>query len=351
MECRVAVPVVSLEGVPVLDGQECRNYSPPMKPSQHFLFILCVALPAFWDCPANGEKISGVTRYVRFAHDDIVSYGILENDKIQEIKGDLFGKWEKTDKTHDLDEVKLLVPSRPTQVIAMAGNYKSHLDTEKGGITTIVTTITEITTDAKGGTTISKQETATETRVSGEVPEKFRFPQPFFKSPSCLLADGGNIVIPPDAGVVHFEAEMVIVIAKKARNISKEHALDFVLGVTCGNDISAREWQKNDVQWWRAKGSDTFGPCGPCITSGLDYDNLQMKLRLNGKMMQDENTSYLINDVRTMVSVISRHVTLNPGDLIFTGTPGTTSGIEPGDTVEVEIEGVGVLRNNVVAGK
>ena len=167
----------------------------------------------------------------------------------------------------------------------------------------------------------------------------------------ALLPEGGNIVIPQDAGVVHFEAEMVIVISKKARNVSKAKALDFVLGVTCGNDISAREWQKNDVQWWRAKGSDTFGPCGPCIASGLDYDNLQMKLRLNGKVMQDENTSYLINDVRTTVSFISRHVTLNPGDLIFPGTPGTTSGIEPGDTVEVEIEGVGVLRNNVVAGK
>ena len=136
---------------------------------------------------------------------------------------------------------------------------------------------------------------------------------------------------------------------KPKGNISKEHALDFVLGVTCGNDISAREWQKNDVQWWRAKGSDTFGPCGPCITSGLDYDNLQMKLRLNGKVMQNENTRYFINDVRTMVSFISHHVALNPGDLIFTGTPGTTSKINPGDTVEVKIEGVGVLRNKVVA--
>ena len=322
-----------------------------MRSHHHFSLILCTALLASWNSPANGEKISDITRYVRFAHDDIVSYGILESDKIQEIKGDLFGKWEKTDKTHDLGEVKLLVPSRPTQVIAMAGNYKSHLGGEKGGVTTIVTTTTEITTDAKGGSTISKQETETETRVSGEVPEKFRFPQPFFKSPSCLLPDGENIVIPPDAGAVHFEAEMVIVIAKRARSVSKEQALDFVLGVTCGNDISAREWQKNDVQWWRAKGSDTFGPCGPCITSGLDYDNLQMKLRLNGKVMQDENTGYMINDVRTMVSVISRHVTLNPGDLIFTGTPGATSGIEPGDTVEVEIEGVGILRNRVIAGE
>ena len=345
------MPVVSPGDLPVLDAKECRSYSLPMRSHHHFSFILCVALLASWNSPSNGEKIPGVTRYVRFAHDEIVSYGILENDKVREINGDLFGKWDKTDKIHDLDEVKLLVPSRPTQIIAMAGNYKSHLGGEKGVTTTIVTTLTEITTNTKGNTTISEQEIATETRVSGEVPEKFRFPQPFFKSPSCLLPEGGNIVIPQDAGVVHFEAEMVIVISKKARNVSKVKALDFVLGVTCGNDISAREWQKNDVQWWRAKGSDTFGPCGPCIASGLDYDNLQMKLRLNGKVMQDENTSYLINDVRTTVSFISRHVTLNPGDLIFTGTPGTTSGIEPGDTVEVEIEGVGVLRNNVVAGK
>ena len=141
------MPVVSPGDLPVLDAQECRSYSLPMRSHHHFSFILCVALLASWNSPSNGEKIPGVTRYVRFAHDEIVSYGILENDKVREINGDLFGKWDKTDKTYDLDEVKLLVPSRPTQIIAMAGNYKSHLGGEKGVTTTIVTTLTEITTN------------------------------------------------------------------------------------------------------------------------------------------------------------------------------------------------------------
>ena len=122
-----------------------------------------------------------------------------------------------------------------------------------------------------------------------------------------------------------------------------------MLGVTCGNDVSARVWQKGDVQWWRAKGSDTFGPCGPYIVSGINYDDLLLELRLNGEVKQKERTSRMIHDVATQVSEISRHVTLHPGDLIFTGTPGETAAIKPGDVVEVELEGVGVLRNEVVA--
>jgi 2-keto-4-pentenoate hydratase/2-oxohepta-3-ene-1,7-dioic acid hydratase in catechol pathway len=155
-------------------------------------------------------------------------------------------------------------------------------------------------------------------------------------------------VLPRDVGVVHYEAEMVVVIGKTARNVPREDALDYVFGVTCGNDVSAREWQKGDVQWWRAKGSDTFGPCGPAIVCGLDYDNLMMELRLNGEVRQKESTKQLIHDVAGTLSFISRYVTLHPGDLIFTGTPGQTDEIKAGDVVEVEIEGVGVLRNKVV---
>jgi len=127
--------------------------------------------------------------------------------------------------------------------------------------------------------------------------------------------------------------------------------LDYVLGVTCGNDVSGRVWQKEDVQWWRAKGADTFGPCGPYLVSGLKYDDLLLQLRLNGKTLQKERTSLLIHDCSSIVSAISQHVTLYPGDLIFTGTPGETAAIKPGDVCEVELEGVGVLRNPVVAEK
>jgi 2-keto-4-pentenoate hydratase/2-oxohepta-3-ene-1,7-dioic acid hydratase in catechol pathway len=142
---------------------------------------------------------------------------------------------------------------------------------------------------------------------------------------------------------------MVLVIGKRAKNVPKEKALDFVFGVTCGNDISARDWQKGDVQWWRAKGCDTFGPCGPFIVSGIDYDDLLVTLRHNGEIKQQQGTRDLIHNVAAMVSFISRYVTLMPGDLIYTGTPGTTGPIKPGDVCEVEVEGVGVLKNKVVA--
>jgi 2-keto-4-pentenoate hydratase/2-oxohepta-3-ene-1,7-dioic acid hydratase in catechol pathway len=135
--------------------------------------------------------------------------------------------------------------------------------------------------------------------------------------------------------------------------VSTENALDYVFGVTAGNDVSERIWQndeeKRDIQWWRAKGTDTFGPVGPYIVSGIDYSNLKLRLRLNGEVKQEESTSQLTHDIPSIVSFISRYVTLHPGDLIFTGTPGATSAIAPGDTVEVELEGVGMLRNPVVA--
>jgi 2-keto-4-pentenoate hydratase/2-oxohepta-3-ene-1,7-dioic acid hydratase in catechol pathway len=142
---------------------------------------------------------------------------------------------------------------------------------------------------------------------------------------------------------------MVIVIGKTARKVPREKAHEYIFGVTIGNDVSAREWQKADVQWWRAKGSDTFGPVGPYIVTGLNYDDLRLQLRQNGETKQDERTSKLIHDCAALVAGISQVCTLSPGDLIFTGTSGTTSPIAPGDVIEVELEGVGVLRNSVVA--
>lgn len=251
------------------------------------------------------------TKYARFAYKDKVYYGIVEGDQVRVIDGDLFGTWKPSEARLPLDSVTLLVPSKPRQVLALAGNYRSHL--------------------------------------GEEVPEKFKIPQPFYKSISSLAPHGADVVIPPGTETVHYEAELVIVIGKQAENVSPDKALDYVLGVTCGNDISARDWQKNDVQWWRAKGSATFGPCGPVILSGVDYDNLKMVLRLNGEVKQETNTSEMIHNVANTVSFISRHLTLYPGDLIFTGTPGETSDIKPGDVMEVEIEGVGILRNGVKA--
>lgn len=274
------------------------------------VFSLVMGLNVLFLTTGMGQE--KVTRYLRFRAGKTVAYGILDGDVVHQLKGNLFGKWERTEKTYPLKEVRILVPSpRPTKVIALAGNYKDHLgDTE---------------------------------------PPKT--PEPFFKLPSCLLRHGGRIIQPKDHAPVHYEAELVVVIGKRARNVAPEQALDFVLGITCGNDISARDWQKNDVQWWRAKGSDTFGPVGPYIVSGLDYNNLAMELRVNGEVRQKTNTKNQIHDLATTISFISKRITLRPGDLIFTGTPGKTQGMEIGDSVEVEIEGVGILKNKLVAEK
>ncbi len=263
---------------------------------------------------AQAEK----TQYVRFQKGDTAAYGLVEGDRVRQLAGDLFASPTKTDTTFAMSEIKLLPVTKPSQVLALAGNYKSHLP-------------------------------------GAEIPPKFKIVQPFYKSPSCLVAHGENIVIPADAKDVHFEAELVIVIGKKASKVAEADALQYVFGITAGNDVSERIWQNDeatkDVQWWRAKGADTFGPVGPVITTGIDYGKLRIQMRVNGETKQDDNTSALIHSIPKTVSYISQYVTLQPGDLIFTGTPGKTSAIKPGDVCEVELEGVGVLRNPVVLGK
>jgi 2-keto-4-pentenoate hydratase/2-oxohepta-3-ene-1,7-dioic acid hydratase in catechol pathway len=205
--------------------------------------------------------------------------------------------------------VKLLVPTVPHKVLALAGSYRSHL----------------------GATPVSP---------NIEV---------FYKLPSCLIAHGEDVVIPKGTNDVHFEAELVLVIGQRGKDIPVDKAKDYILGVTCGNDISARDWQKADRQWWRAKASDTFGPVGPWIVTGLNYDDLEVQMRVNGEVKQKERTSALIHNCSEIVSFLSRYVTLEPGDLIYTGTSGQTSAVKPGDVLEVEIEGIGVLRNRVAA--
>ena len=280
------------------------------------LVVFTLACVAVIFCLGDASATDDVVKFARFKVNDKVTFGIVEGDNVREIDGSIFRDWKKTDTVHALADVTLLVPTRPQHVFAMAGNYKSHL-------------------------------------ADAEIPPKFRIPQPFFKSPSSLVRHEGRIVIPKNAtDAVHYEAEMVVVIGRRAKDVSKEKALDYVLGVTCGNDVSERYWQNDadnkDVQWWRAKASDTFGPCGPFIVSGLDYDDLLLTLRLNGEVRQEERTSQMIHDVAAQVSHISQHITLLPGDLIFTGTSGKTSELKPRDVVEVELEGVGVLRNRVV---
>ena len=252
---------------------------------------------------------SETTKYVRYTHEGQESYGILEGDTVRELVGDIFSAPTPSGKTIKLSEVHLLAPCKPTKVIAVGLNYRSHIGNRP-------------------------------------VPE---YPGLFAKYPSSIIGQDENIVIPSDATDLHYEGELVVVIGKKAKNISVSKAPNYIFGVTAGNDVSERKWQQADLQWLRAKASDTFGPVGPAIVTGLNYNDLLLQTRLNGEIRQSERTKDLVYDVEAIVSYISHYVTLFPGDLIFTGTPGTTKAMKPNDIVEIELEGVGILRNKVVS--
>ena len=174
-------------------------------------------------------------------------------------------------------------------------------------------------------------------------------PLMFLKPRSAMIADGEAIERPVGYERVDYEAELGVVIGQRARRVSRAHALEVVMGFVIVNDVSVRDLQKRDVQYTRAKGFDTFCPIGPRIVAGLDPSNLAIKTRLNGATKQDSTTADLIFDVPTLISFVSMHMTLEPGDVISTGTPSGVGNIAPGDSIEMEIESVGVLRNTVIA--
>jgi len=174
-------------------------------------------------------------------------------------------------------------------------------------------------------------------------------PLMFLKPRSALLPDGFPIERPSGYDRVDYEGELGVVIGARARRVPRERALDFVLGFTCINDVTVRDLQKKDTQWTRAKGFDTFCPLGPRIVAGLDPSALRIVTRVNGQVRQDSSTSDLIFDVPTLIAFVSSHMTLEVGDVISTGTPSGVGNLEIGDVVEVEIEGIGTLRNPVIA--
>lgn len=268
------------------------------------LFTIVTLVLAF-----AGQAQIAITKYVRYTHDGKTSYGILEEDTVRELSGSLFQSPKATGKRLKLGEVRLLAPCEPSKIVAVGLNYKSHLGQRPGAA----------------------------------------YPGLFAKYPTCVIGPEESIVFPEGAQNVHPEGEMVVVIGKRARNVPVEEAPKYIFGVTCGNDVSERDWQKSDLQWFRAKASDTFGPLGPAIVQGLNYNDLLLQTRVNGEVRQSQRTRDLIFSVDEVVSYVSRYVTLLPGDLIFTGTPGTTQAMKAGDVVEVELEGVGVLRNKVAA--
>jgi 2-keto-4-pentenoate hydratase/2-oxohepta-3-ene-1,7-dioic acid hydratase in catechol pathway len=250
-----------------------------------------------------------ITKYVRYSAAGKTSYGILEDQVIRELHGDIFAEAEPTGRTIRFPEVKLLAPCQPLNVIAVGRNYRSH--------------------------------------IADRNLEPAKEPGLFWKPSSCIIGTEENIVLPEGANNVHYEAELVVVIGKKGKNIPRPEAPEHIFGVTAGNDVSERDWQKSDLQWFRAKGSDSFGALGPCIAQGLNYNDLLVESRLNGEVRQSQRTKDLIFPMDEIISYVSRFVTLLPGDVIYTGTPGNTKPMNPGDVIEIEVQGVGVLRNRI----
>ena len=246
--------------------------------------------------------------------DGKIVHGVVEGETLELIRGGLFGRRERTGVRVPLREARLLAPTRPSKVLAIGLNYRTHLAAQE----------------------------------DREAPAN---PEPFIKTPSSVIGPEEAIVLPPDAGPVDEEGEVVVVIGRRGRDIPEERVDEYVLGYTCGNDVSARSWQRGDLQWWRAKSSDTFTAVGPWIATGLDPEQIGLRVRLNGSEVQRASTAELIHSIRRCVAFISRSMTLERGDLVFTGTPGETSRLSPGDRLEVEVEGVGVLSNPVVAGR
>ncbi|HTR53152.1 MAG TPA: fumarylacetoacetate hydrolase family protein [Kofleriaceae bacterium] len=174
-------------------------------------------------------------------------------------------------------------------------------------------------------------------------------PLMFLKPPSALILDGAAIERPAGYERVDYEGELGVVIGRRAKRVTRERALEVVAGFTCVNDVTVRDLQKKDGQWARAKGFDTFCPVGPRIVPGLDPSRLKIQTRVNGVVKQDSTTADLIFDVPALIAFVSAHVTLEEGDLITTGTPSGVGNLAVGDVVEIEIEGIGVLKNPVIA--
>ena len=247
-----------------------------------------------------------VKHIARFEHNHTISYGEIKGDFIQPLAGALFTQLTATGKAIALADITLLLPTVPQKVFAVGMNFDSHLSSPS------------------------------------------KAPPPLFlKLPSSLISSGQTIVLPEDAKNVHFEGELVLVIGKQAKHIKESQADSVIFGVLAGNDLTERSWQSSDLQWMRSKASDGFGPISPIIAVGVDYNNLLLTTRLNGNIVQQENTKYMIHKPAKVVSYLSQYFTLMPGDLIFMGTPGRTKALIDGDVVSVTVDKVGTVENKI----
>lgn len=248
-------------------------------------------------------------KIIRFEHQGKTEFGYLEDDQILIIAGDIFKNPTLTGEQINLKDVKVLYPLLPSKIVCLGLNYRKHVD-----------------------------------EIGFDLPKE---PLIFLKPPSAVIGHLDVIKYPADTERVDYEGELALVIGKKAKMVKENKALDYVLGCTAANDVSARDYQEREGQWTRAKGFDTFCPIGPVIATGVDADNLAIMTRLNGKIVQNSNTSDQVFNNAQLVSFVSKVMTLFPGDIILTGTPSGIGPMKKGDEIEIEIEGVGILKNIV----
>jgi 2-keto-4-pentenoate hydratase/2-oxohepta-3-ene-1,7-dioic acid hydratase in catechol pathway len=252
-----------------------------------------------------------VIRYESLEGKSKPRYGWILDNKVGEISGNIFGRYGRKEAETPLTDLRLLAPCEPSKIICVGRNYTDHAR-----------------------------------ELGNEVP---KMPLIFFKPPSSILPDGGTVILPPQSAQVEHEAELVVVIGRQGRYITSEQARRYIFGYTIGNDITARDLQKTDDQWTRAKGFDTFCSFGPWIDTDFDPADAVITCRVNGQMRQMASTRDMVFNVGTLIAYISSVMTLEPGDLIFTGTPAGVGELKNGDEVIVEIEGLGALRNPVKA--
>ena len=250
-------------------------------------------------------------KLIRFLKNDQPRYGLIEGEAIYAVEGSIFGEFRQAEKVATLTEVRLLAPCQPTKILAVGLNYRTHA--------------------AEAGY---------------DVPSE---PLVFSKPPSSVIGPLEPIVYPILSQQMDYEGELAVVIGQRAKNVLPEKATDFILGYTCGNDVTARDLQRRDDQWTRAKGFDTFCPLGPYIVTDLDPAHLAIQTRVNGEIRQSTSTADMVFNVAELMAYVSQVMTLEPGDVILTGTPSGVGPLQPGDVVEVEIEGIGILRNPVVS--
>ena len=249
-------------------------------------------------------------KIVRFAVDGKARYGILREQSFQAIEGKPFRQIKLTDQFYQRNQVKLLAPCQPSKIVALGLNYHNHVK-----------------------------------ELGSQVPNS---PLTFLKPSTAVIGPEDNIVYPSASARVDYEGELAVVLKKPVWRVAVKDALDYVLGYTCFNDVTARDLQYHDKQWTRAKGFDTFAAVGPWIETELDPGSVVLETYLNGRLKQQGNTSDLIYSIPELISFISNVMTLLPGDIIATGTPSGVGPMYPGDTVEVRIPSVGTLRNFVV---